>query len=184
MKKIINKTIAILIFTVSINFAQAQEFTLKSNDLQGQLTNEQVLSGFGCTGENISPQLFWENIPKGTKSFAITVYDADAPTGSGWWHWTVFNIPANTKEIKKNAGDIKNNLMPKGSIQGRTDFGSNGFGGACPPEGHGEHTYVFTVYALDVKKLDLDENTPPAMVGYFVGAHTIKKASIISYYKR
>ena len=74
--------------------------------------------------------------------------------------------------------------MPKGSIQGRTDFGSNGFGGACPPEGHGEHTYLFTVYALDVEKLDLDENTPAAMVGYFVGAHTIKKASIISYYKR
>lgn len=162
----------------------AQEFTLKSGDLSGQLTENQVFSGFGCTGKNISPSLKWSNAPQGTKSFAFTVYDPDAPTGSGWWHWVVFNISAEVHELKADAGNLQKGLAPKGSIQSRTDFGSPGFGGACPPEGDKPHRYVFTVYALDVAKLDLDDKAPPAMVGFFLNQHMLAKASLIAYYGR
>lgn len=164
--------------------ANGQTFTLKSNDISGQLTNKQVFVGFGCEGENTSPQLFWENAPEGTKSFAVTVYDSKAPTGSGWWHWLAFNIPANTKELKTNAGNPSLNIAPEGMVQSMTDFGSKGFGGACPPEGNGDHAYVFTVYALSTDKIDISADTPAAQVSYFIGANTIGKASIISYYKR
>jgi Raf kinase inhibitor-like YbhB/YbcL family protein len=148
------------------------------------LTESQVFSGFGCTGKNISPSLNWINAPKDTKSFALTVYDPDAPTGSGWWHWVVFNIPSDIGELKADAGNPQKGLTPKGSIQSITDFGSLGFGGACPPKGDKPHRYVFTVYALDVAKLDLDEKAPPAMVGFFLNQHVIAKASLIAYYGR
>ena len=117
------------------------------------IKNEQVFKGFGCTGDNISPSLSWTGAPKGTKSFAITVYDPDAPTGSGWWHWVVFNIPASTTSIPKNAGDVNAKLMPEGAIQSRTDFGADGYGGPCPPKGAKPHHYHFTVFAVDVDKL-------------------------------
>ncbi len=172
---------SIVLASITVN---SQTFTLKSNEMGGQLTNKQVFAGFGCEGENISPQLFWENAPKGTKSFAITVYDPKAPTGSGWWHWVAFNIPANTKELKSNAGNPSLNLAPAGTIQSITDFGDKGFGGACPPEGNGEHPYIFTIYALSTDKIGLSASTPAAQVNYFIGANTIGKASIISYYKR
>lgn len=162
----------------------AGQFTLASDDLHGQLTQAQVYSGFGCKGNNISPSLKWSDAPGQTKSFAVTVYDPDAPTGSGWWHWVVFNIPADTKELKEGAGDPRKKLMPKGSIQSITDYAATGFGGACPPEGDKPHRYVFTVYALDVAKLDLDEKTPPAMVGFYLNQHLIAKASLIAYYGR
>ncbi len=162
----------------------AQEFTLKSNDLSGQLTEAQVFSGFGCTGKNISPHLTWVHAPKGTKSFAVTVYDPDAPTGSGWWHWVIFNISANIYELKPDAGDPQKNLAPEGSVQSQTDYGKPGFGGACPPEGDKPHCYIFTVYALNVVKLDLAEQTPPAMVGFFLNQHMLAKASLIAYYGR
>ncbi|UZO79950.1 YbhB/YbcL family Raf kinase inhibitor-like protein [Aquimarina sp. ERC-38] len=171
-----------VIFT-TIN-ANSQTFTLKSTDISGQLTNKQVFSGFGCEGENISPQLSWENAPEDTKSFAITVYDPKAPTGSGWWHWVAFNIPAGTKELKANAGNPSLSLAPAGTIQSTTDFGAKGFGGACPPEGNGDHPYIFTVYALSTDSIDLSADTPAAQVNYFIGANTISKASLIAYYKR
>ncbi|NTW78245.1 MAG: YbhB/YbcL family Raf kinase inhibitor-like protein [Syntrophaceae bacterium] len=164
--------------------AGAGEFTLTSNDMEGQLTLTQVFSGFGCSGKNISPSLKWINAPRNTKSFAVTVYDPDAPTGSGWWHWVIFNIPAGVSELKANAGQIEKKLAPAGSIQSITDFGKPGFGGACPPQGDKAHRYVFTVYALSTEKLDLDEKTPPAMVGYFLNNYTIARASLISYYGR
>jgi len=162
----------------------AQEFTLKSNDMEGQLTQSQVFSGFGCSGKNISPSLKWIHAPSNTKSFAVTVYDPDAPTGSGWWHWVIFNIPAGVNELKADAGRIEKNLAPAGSIQSVTDFGKPGFGGACPPQGDKAHRYIFTVYALSITKLDLDEKTPPAMVGFFLNSSTIAKASLIAYYQR
>ena len=169
---------------MSAGQAYAQQFTLKSDDLGGQLTKSQVYSGFGCTGENISPSLKWINPPAGTKSFAVTVYDPDAPTGSGWWHWVIFNIPADTTEMKTDAGRIDKNLAPPGSVQSITDYGKTGYGGACPPKGDKAHRYIFTVFALNVPKLDLDEKTPPAMVGFMLNSHTIAKASLISYYQR
>lgn len=152
---------AVMLF-MSITSAKSQTFTLKSNDISGQLTNKQVFAGFGREGENIWPQLFWENIPKGTKSFAVTVYDTKAPTGTGWCHWVAINIPANTKELKINVGNPNLNLALGGTIQSTTDFGSKGFGGACPPEGNGQHAYVFTVYALSTDKIEHSPNTPAA----------------------
>lgn len=162
----------------------AQTFTLKSEDLGGQMTSKQVFNGFGCTGENISPQLSWANAPEGTKSFGVTIHDPIAPTGSGWWHWVIFDIPANAKELKQNAGNLGLNLSPSGSIQSITDFGKRGYGGPCPPEGHGFHQYVITVYALKTDKLGLDKNANPALVGFYLNANTIEKATIVAYYKR
>jgi len=167
-----------------IGNAGAQQFTLKSDDLGGQLTESQVFSGFGCSGKNISPSLKWVNAPANAKSFAVTVYDPDAPTGSGWWHWVIFNIPANVSELKADAGRIEKRLAPVGSIQSLTDFGKPGFGGACPPQGDRPHRYVFTVYALNIPKLDLDDKTSPAMVGFMLNSNLLAKASLISYFQR
>jgi len=158
----------------------ADNFTLKSNSLKGQLTNKQVFNGFGCSGENISPELSWEDAPKGTKSFAVTVYDKDAPTGSGWWHWVVFNIPSNITKLEEGFG----NKPSKGVIQSITDFGVSGFGGACPPIADKAHEYIFTVHALDVEKLELDEKATPALVGFMINSHSLGKASVVSYYDR
>lgn len=159
-------------------------FTLTSKDLGGQATKTEEFDGFGCTGKNQSPQLSWANVPEGTKSFAVTIYDPNAPTGSGWWHWVVFDIPATTKELVTNAGNLKLNLTPKGAIQSTTNYGVGGYGGPCPPEGHGLHQYIITVHALKVDKLGLDAATNPAIVGYYLWNNTIAKASIISYYER
>ncbi|MDB5272001.1 MAG: phospholipid-binding protein precursor ybcl [Chitinophagaceae bacterium] len=171
-----------LCFAASASYSQT--FTLKSSDLGGQGTTNQVFNGFGCTGGNISPQLSWENVPEGTKSFAINMYDPDAPTGSGFWHWVVFDIPAGTKELKANAGNPEKNLLPAGAIQSLTDFGKAGYGGPCPPEGHGFHQYIITIYALKTDKLGLDKNTNPAMVGFYLNGNTIQKSSLVFYYKR
>ncbi len=159
-------------------------FTLSSNDLGGEATVNEEFNGFGCTGENQSPQLSWKNAPEGTKSFAVTMYDPDAPTGSGWWHWVVFDIPSNTNELVSGAGNIKLNLTPEGTVQSITDYGANGYGGPCPPEGHGLHQYIITVYALKTDKLGLNESTNPAVVGYYLWNNTLAKASIVTYYKR
>ncbi len=168
------------IFSTSI-FAQ-KTFTLTSKDLGGETTKVQEFDGFGCSGENQSPQLSWKNAPEGTKSFAVTMYDPDAPTGSGFWHWVVVDIPANVNELVTNAGT--KNLIPKGAIQSITDYGIKGFGGPCPPIGHGYHQYIITVYALKVNKLGTDENTNPAVVGFNLWNQTLAKASIVAYYKR
>ena len=164
--------------------SQAENFTLTSKDLGGQLSDLQVFSGFGCTGKNISPQLTWKNAPTGTKSFAVTVYDPDAPTGSGWWHWVLFNIPATITQLGADTGNQTKELAPKGSVQSVTDYGKPGFGGACPPVGDKPHRYIFTVHALKVEKLELDSASPPAMVGYYLNQNALAKASLISYYGR
>jgi len=164
--------------------AFAQTFTLKSKDLGGQATEKQVLKGFGCNGSNLSPQLYWENPPKGTKSFAVTIFDEDAPTGSGWWHWVIFDIPANTSELVSGAGNVDLKLAPTGSVQSITDFKTPGYGGPCPPEGSGFHRYVVTVYALKSDKLGLDSTANPALVGFTLQQHLLGKASLIFYYGR
>lgn len=180
------KSIQILVVLIALSttvFGQ-NTFTLSSKDLGGQATINQEFNGFGCTGENKSPQLSWKNAPEGTKSFAITMYDPDAPTGSGWWHWLVFDIPTSTNELVSGAGNTELNLTPEGVIQSITDYGVNGYGGPCPPEGHGLHQYIITVYALKTKKLGLNESTNPAVVGYYLWNNTLAKASIVTYYQR
>ena len=159
-------------------------FTLVSPDISGQLSPDQVFAGFGCTGKNISPRLSWKGEPAGTKSFAVTAYDPDAPTGSGWWHWLIFNIPADVHSLEAGAGNPAGGLAPPGCVQSRTDFGQPGYGGACPPAGDKAHRYIFTVYALAVSKLDLKADAPPAMVGFFLNRNAIAKASLIAYYGR
>jgi Raf kinase inhibitor-like YbhB/YbcL family protein len=160
----------------------ASSFTLESNDLEGQLSKSQEFNSFGCTGENKSPELHWDNAPKGTKSFAITVYDPDAPTGSGWWHWLVVNIPKTTTAVVNNAS--AQGTLPKGAVETVTDYGSASFGGACPPQGDKAHRYIFTVYALDVEKLEVTEKSDSALVGYMINQHVLQKASMVSYYQR
>lgn len=162
----------------------AQTFTLKSKDLGGQVTTQQVLNSFGCTGQNLSPQLSWENAPADTKSFAITIHDEDAPTGSGFWHWVVFNIPSNVTELKQGAGDASKNLLPKAAIQGMTDFGQPGYGGPCPPAGDQPHQYLITIYALKTDNLGLDAKASPGLVGFFLNSNALAKASIVTYYQR
>lgn len=173
----------VLLLLISPVFGQ-KTFTLTSQDVGGQATTTQEFNGFGCSGTNESPQLSWANAPEGTKSFAVTMYDPDAPTGSGWWHWLVFDIPANVNELVTNAGAVKANLAPKGAIQSITDYGVTGYGGPCPPEGHGLHQYILTVYALKTDQLGLDAKTNPAVVGFYLWSNTLAKASIVTYYQR
>ena len=182
MQKSIFITLLALMFSLSL-FSQ-NSFTLTSGTLGGNSTSLEEFNGFGCTGQNTSPQLSWSNAPEGTKSFAITMYDPDAPTGSGWWHWVVFDIPNDVNNLIKNAGNIEKGLMPEDAIQSITNYGVPGYGGPCPPENHGIHQYVITVHALKVDKLGLDENTNPAIVGYYIWNNTIEKTSIVSYYER
>ena len=183
MRKIIFLMIAGLLM---VKVAIADSFILTSPQIEegGHIANEQVFNGFGCQGKNISPALQWEAAPADTQSFAITVYDPDAPTGSGWWHWVIFNIPANIAGMVKGAGSPLANLAPSGSIQSRTDFGQSGYGGPCPPVGDKPHRYQFTVYALKTDKLPLDENTPAAMVGFYLHQNLIKKAVLNAQYAR
>jgi Raf kinase inhibitor-like YbhB/YbcL family protein len=157
----------------------AQTFTLKSSELGGQATSRQMANTFGCHGENASPELNWENAPAGTQSFAVTMYDKDAPTGSGFWHWVVFNIPANITELKSDAGNISKGLAPAGSVQSNTDMGVPGYGGPCPPPGS-IHEYLITVYALKTK-LTLDKNAGPALAGFYLNSNALAKASIVMY---
>ncbi|MEM6343938.1 MAG: YbhB/YbcL family Raf kinase inhibitor-like protein [Bacteroidota bacterium] len=159
-------------------------FSLSSHDLGGEATVTEEFNGFGCTGKNQSPHLAWSNPPEGTQSFAVTMYDPDAPTGSGWWHWVMFDIPADVRELVANAGNVDLVLAPEGAIQSITNYGLKGYGGPCPPEGHGTHQYIITVYALKTASLGLDEDTNPAIVGYNLWNNALAKAGIIMYYKR
>jgi Raf kinase inhibitor-like YbhB/YbcL family protein len=161
--------------------AYAAEFTLSSTDIAAgkPLSLKQVFNGFGCTGDNISPQLAWHGAPKGTQSFAITAYDPDAPSGSGWWHWTVVNIPADVSSLATGASSSPAGL-PVGAVQGRNDYGTSGFGGACPPAGDKPHHYQFTVWALKVAHLPVDANAGGALIGYMLRANALAKVQLVA----
>lgn len=154
-----------------------EKFTLTSKTLEpgGRMPMAHVFNG--CGGENVSPQLSWSGVPQGTKSFALMAYDPDAPTGSGWWHWVLFNIPADVSELPEGAGDPKTGMIPE-AIQGRNDYGHLGYGGACPPEGHGDHRYQFRLYALKVEQLPLDDSATAAQVGFNVNANKLAEAEL------
>ena len=160
--------------------AAASAFEVHSKVLkEGQpLPVAQVLNNFGCEGKNLSPDLEWSGAPDGTKSFMITAYDPDAASGSGWWHWVVFDIPATTSSVAAGAADL-----PKTAIQSRTDFGGPGYGGACPPPG-AMHRYQFTVIALGTDKLGPDANTGAAAVGFNASFATLARATITVPYTR
>ena len=159
--------------------AENRPFTLKSQELGGQLTGKHYANGMGFTGENQSPQLYWENAPAETQGFAVTIYDLDAPTGSGFWHWVVFNLPPTSYEVAAGAGDPSQHLLPPGAVQSRTDAGVPGYAGAAPNEGPA-HRYLITVHALR-QLLDLEQRATPAFVGFHLHFATLAKASLVAY---
>ncbi len=155
---------------------------------EGEMIGSQhVLSedyGFGCSGDNLSPQLSWSGAPVNTKSYAVTCFDPDAPTGSGFWHWVVVNIPANVMSLPLGAGDPASRKIPTPALQVRTDFGKPGYGGPCSPEGSNIHRYIFTVYSVDLESLPVTVDTSAALVGFYLNIHTIEKASLIGVFRR
>jgi Raf kinase inhibitor-like YbhB/YbcL family protein len=158
-------------------------FTVTSEDVaEGeQMGDEQVYNSFGMTGENISPQLSWSGFPAETKSFAVTAYDPDAPTGSGFWHWVVVDIPVTVTTLPAGAGagDLS---LPEGAFHVRNDYGTKDFGGAAPPQGDPAHRYVFTVHAVDTEKLGIDSDVSPAVAGFNLRFHTIGRGQVIPVY--
>jgi Raf kinase inhibitor-like YbhB/YbcL family protein len=188
-----SKIISTIVFSILLiaclvgpAFSEQGKFTLISPDIpkKGQMKEAQVFAGFGCSGQNRSPALAWKNFPPETKSFALMVHDPDAPTGSGWWHWIVYNIPAKVSSLPPDAGKADGSQLPQGAVQSNTDFGSQGYGGPCPPMGDKPHRYVFTLFALKVEKLQLPPNASGAMVGFVVRQNAIGKASLTGYYGR
>ena len=164
----------------------ASDFKLSSPEIKanGTIPKNFEFNGFGCSGENKSPALKWSGAPKGTKSFAVTMYDPDAPTGSGWWHWVVINIPADVNELAPNAGALSSTTLPKGAVQGRTDYGVAAWGGTCPPQGDKPHHYIFTVYALKTDKLDVPADATAALTGYMIHGNALGNASFTARYGR
>ena len=165
--------------------AHAAGFTLTSPTIKpgSTLSDAQVFKGFGCEGKNVSPALKWSGAPKDTKSFAVTVYDPDAPTASGFWHWAVANIPASVTELPSGAGDKDAPRLPDGALQLRNDGGFAGYVGAAPPSGHGTHRYFVVVHAVDTETLDVDADTTPAVLGFNLFFHTLGRATLVATYQ-
>ena len=176
----------LLLFAVLAAVPARHGFVLTSSDVRVDrpIAKAQVFGGMGCDGGNVSPALLWRGAPPGTKSFAVTLYDPDAPTGSGWWHWVVYDIAPGINGLPAGAGDPEKHLLPPGAKEGATDFGAKGYGGPSPPPGDPPHHYVFTVYALNVDHLDVPANATAAMIGFNLHAHATAKATLTARYGR
>jgi Raf kinase inhibitor-like YbhB/YbcL family protein len=161
----------------------ASHFVLSSPDLpeHGPMHRQQVNDG--CGGGNISPALEWSNPPAGTQSFALLMHDPDAPEAQGFWHWVVYDIPATAKSLPRGAGNVNKRLMPAGAMQGRSDFGTLGYGGPCPPPG-GPHRYVFRLYALPTAKLNVPDEASGTILASYANASALGKAQLIAHYGR
>jgi Raf kinase inhibitor-like YbhB/YbcL family protein len=160
---------------------QVPSFTVTSADFTdgGRLSDNQIYSGFGMSGKNISPQLSWSGFPAETASFAVTCYDPDAPTGSGFWHWLVIDIPPSVTSLPTGAGTADGSALPEGAFQVRNDYGTKDFGGAAPPAGDEAHRYVFTVHAIDTPNLGIDDSVSPAIAGFNLRFHDIGRGYLI-----
>jgi Raf kinase inhibitor-like YbhB/YbcL family protein len=162
-------------------------FVLSSPDakLAAKVPEEYTANVFGCTGGNLSPALQWSGAPAGTKSFVLTLFDPDVPeTGSGWWHWVVYNLPANVNSLPKGAGAEHSSVLPAGTQQGRTDLGNDAYHGPCPDKGQPPHHYTFTIYALSVEKLDVPAEASGAMVTSTAKENVLGKAVFVARYGR
>ncbi len=160
--------------------------TSNSFDDGDYLSMDHVLStdyGMGCSGRNQSPHLAWSGAPEGTQSFALTCFDPDAPTGSGFWHWVVANIPAEVRELPLDAGNLQSGKLPGGAVQARTELGMTGYIGPCPPPGDHPHRYLFTVYAVSVPQLQVSADTAPAIVGFQLHFNSLAEASLMGLFK-
>jgi Raf kinase inhibitor-like YbhB/YbcL family protein len=159
-------------------------FELHSDDVAHgeQMSENHVFDGWGETGANISPSLSWSGFPAETKSFAVTCFDPDAPTGSGFWHWIVLGIPASVTTLETGAAGTDGSGLPAGAFHVRSDYGTKDFGGAAPPKGDPPHRYVFAVHALDVESLDVNDEVSPAVAGFNLRFHTIARALLIPVY--
>jgi Raf kinase inhibitor-like YbhB/YbcL family protein len=179
------KKLCILASALAVSASAIANMTITSSDIAhgSFMSKAHEFNGFGCSGEDTSPQLTWSGVPEGTKAFAVFAYDPDAPTGSGWWHWQAINIPAGVTSLPTGAGLASGEKLPTGSIQLANDYGVIGFGGACPPEGHGPHRYQFTIYALSTE-LELPEGASSALTGYMVKANSLGSATLEALYKR
>ncbi|WP_456381392.1 YbhB/YbcL family Raf kinase inhibitor-like protein [Hydrogenimonas sp.] len=174
----------LILAIVTLSSGEAGNLRLESTDLSPRLSIRHVYDGYGCGGENLSPELSWSGEPKGTKSFAVTMYDPDAPREKGWWHWILFDIPKGVHRLPRGAGNPEKGLLPPGAKEGKNDFGTLGYGGACPPRGHGPHRYIFTLYALKKEHLPLKPEMSPAEAAAVIEKYAMEKASIVSRYGR
>lgn len=166
---------------------EVPSFTVTSRDIEdgGTMPTPQLSGIFGAGGTDTSPHLAWSGFPEGTRSFAVTCYDPDAPTGSGFWHWAVYGIPADVTELPTGAGSEDGAGLPAGAVQLRHDGGVRQFLGAAPPEGHGPHRYYFVVHALDTDQLEMvDENSSPALLGFVLSGHTLARGTLVATYER
>jgi Raf kinase inhibitor-like YbhB/YbcL family protein len=175
-------TIALL--TNLASGSQKHALAVTSRDLTNgaRMPRAQVYDGFGCNGKNISPELIWSGAPRGTKSFAVMAFDPDAPTGSGWWHWVVYDIPSGVTSLRTGAS--RHSKLLKGALEGINDYGVVGYGGAAAPPGTGLHHYRFTVYALSVTHLPTKRSATSAMIGFYVHQNELAHGSIEVTYSR
>lgn len=160
-------------------------FTVSSDNFTdgGTLRDAQVFDDWGFTGGNLSPQLTWSGAPQGTRSFAVSCFDADAPTPAGFWHWTVIGLPADTTSLPEGAGAEGGAELPSGAFMTATDFGSKAFGGAAPPQGDIPHRYVFAVHALDTDDLGIDDSVTCTVAAFNYLQHTIGRAVTTGTYQ-
>jgi Raf kinase inhibitor-like YbhB/YbcL family protein len=161
---------------------QVPTLTVSSTSLthNGRLPEEQVFNGWGLSGGNVSPQLSWAGVPEGTKGFAVTCFDPDAPTPSGFWHWLLIGIPADVHSLVAGAGTAE--TAPAGAFHVANDFGGKRYDGAAPPAGDRNHRYLFAVHALDTDDLGLDDTASAAVTAFTMGGHTLARGVISATY--
>ncbi|MAF06411.1 MAG: YbhB/YbcL family Raf kinase inhibitor-like protein [Acidiferrobacteraceae bacterium] len=161
-------------------------FSVASDNIRDgeTLAMPQVSGILGAGGEDISPHLAWTGAPPQTQSFVVTCFDPDAPTGSGFWHWVVYDIPASVAELATGAGTADGAALPAGAKQLKNDAGLYGYLGSAPPAGHGPHRYIFAVHALSIAELPIDQNTSPAVGGFNMFGNTLARALITPVYEQ
>lgn len=171
------KLACLLLVFVSMPLSAEMKLSSDSVEEGSRMEAKYSFDGFGCSGDNLLPQLQWEGAPEGTKSFAISVFDPDAPTESGFWHWQLINIPKDVTSIDEmSSGELKV------GVQRKNDYGTVGYGGPCPPKGDGMHRYQFTVWALPVEELAVPENASNAVVGFLLNRKAVDKAQLTATY--